>query len=109
MLTRDIHSHQESVTTALYDLDQSISLCKRQREKLLCIIVGYGSTGKTHKIQTAVVEALENHKLTHKVKDYIKGSSLDIFNVEYQQFKYKNLIPKSEIEKKNPGVIYVVV
>lgn len=57
MFTRDIHSHQETTEAAVYDLNQSILLCRRQKEKLLCVIVGYGSKGKTHKIQSAALES----------------------------------------------------
>lgn len=109
MFTRDIHSHQETTEAAVYDLNQSILLCRRQKEKLLCVIVGYGSKGKTHKIQSAVLEILKEYKACHKIKDYILRSHLDIFCVEYQNFKYKDLIPKQEMQHRNPGAVYIVV
>ena len=54
MLTRDIHSNNETVSVALYELKVSIDLTRHDRDKLLCLITGYGSSGKTHKIKTAI-------------------------------------------------------
>jgi len=109
MITRDIHSNKETVEVALYDLKQTILLAKKQREKVVALIVGYGSTGKTHKIQTAVLEALEDYRKTCFIKDYIRGNNLDIFSSIYHSFKFKDLIPEGEKRSGNPGVIYIIV
>lgn len=109
MLTRDIHSNLESVDTAIYDLKQTIVLARKSKDKVLCIIVGYGSTGKTHKIQRHVLEALEILKQQNQIKEYIRGNELDIFNVNYQKLKYGHLIPEKEKRIKNPGAIYIIV
>lgn len=108
MLTRDIHSNKETVDVALYDLKQTILLAKKQKEKVIALIVGYGSKGKTHKIQTAVLEALEEFKNNHFIREYIRGNDLDIFSVKYHSFKYKDLIPEGEKRACNPGVIYII-
>lgn len=109
MLTRDIHSNKETVDVALYDLKQTILLAKKQKEKVIALIVGYGSKGKTHKIQTAVLEALEEFNNKHFIRGYIKGNDLDIFSPVYHSFKFKELIPDSEKRLCNPGVIYIII
>ncbi len=109
MFTRDIHSNKETVDTALYELKQSIILTRKQKEKVLCLIVGYGSTGKTHKIHTAVKNELAVMKEKKQIRDFIEGNELDIFSVVYQKFPYKDWIGEEEKRKKNPGVIYVIV
>lgn len=109
MFTRDIHSNKENITTALYDLNCSITLCRKQNEKILCIIVGYGSSGKTHKIRNAVENELTNLKNNHKIKDFIFGNDLDIFSIRFQSFKYSHLISDSEKYKKNPGAVYIIL
>lgn len=109
MLTRDIHSSMETVNTALYDLDISIKLGKKEKDKLVCLIVGYGSKGNSHKIKTACLAKLDELVRNNTIKDYIVGSNLDIFSSVYQNFKYKDRIPESEKTKKNPGAIYIIV
>lgn len=108
MYTLDIHSCGETIPVAISKLETGLSFARRDKDKLLCLITGYGSTGKTHKIKTAVLEYLEENK-GKKFKDYILGSDLDIFFVKYQSFKYGNRIPESEKRLKNPGCIYIIL
>lgn len=109
MFTRDIHSNNENVNTALYDLAKSIDMSRKAKEKLLCIIVGYGSTGKTHKIKNAVENELILLKNQNKIKDFIFGNDLDIFSSKYQSFKYSQIIPCEEKNKRNAGCVYIVL
>lgn len=107
-MIRDIHSNKETVEVALYDLEQSIKLCKKSHEKLLILIVGYGSSSGHHRIKTAVLTKLLEYKEKNFIKDYIEGNKLDIFDADYQRFKFKNLIPEEEKRRKNPGIIYII-
>lgn len=109
MLTKDIHSNKETVPTALYELEQGIKLAKARKEKVLCLIVGYGSKGTAHKIQTAVLLQLEEYKSKRMIKEYIRGNELDIFNSNYQKLKFGHLINENEKKEKNYGKIYVIV
>lgn len=107
-MIRDIHSNKERVVDALYDLEQSIKLCKKQQDKVLVLIVGYGSSSGHHKIKTAVLEKLNEYKEKNFIKDFIEGNKIDIFNLEYQKFKYSNLISDEDKAGKNPGIIYII-
>lgn len=107
MLTRDIHSNNETVSVALYELTVSINLARHDKDKLLCLITGYGSSGKTHKIKTAIIEKLDELKAKKQIKGYLLGSELDIFNLNYQNFSHKDKIPKSDFKRPNPGIIYI--
>ncbi len=109
MLNVDIHSNKETVSTALYNMDQAILLAKKQPDKLLCLIIGYGSKGTSHKIHTAVIEKLQEYVKTKRIKGYILGSKLDIFDLDYQKFPYKDKIPNIDKQRKNPGAVYVAV
>ncbi len=109
MLTRDIHSNKETVKTALYDLEQSIKMAKREPDRLLALVVGYGSKGGSHKIRTAVIEKLNEYIESGFVKGYIEGNRLDIFDSAYQSFRYKDKIPEAEKRKRNPGMLYIAV
>ncbi len=109
MLRRDIHSNKETVQNASYDLDQSIALAKRDKDKLLCLIIGYGSKGTAHKIHTAVIKRLEEYLNANRIKGYILGSQLDIFNPDYQNFPARDKIPDDDKRQRNPGAVYVAV
>ena len=107
MITIDIHSNHETVSDAISMLDSAIKLGRKEKDKILCLIVGYGSKGTSHKIRSAVIEKLEELKEKRNIKDYINGSDLDIFNLNYQKFIGKERISEEEKKKRNPGAIYI--
>lgn len=109
MYTVDLHLKNENVESAVVNLYSSIKLAKKTKEKILCLVVGYGSTGGTHKIKTAVENELEELKRKNQIKGYINGNDIDIFNIKYQKLKNKELIPKDIINRRNPGEIIVIL
>ena len=109
MYTVDLHSKNETITSAISNLYSSISLARKTKEKTLCLIVGYGSSGGTHKIKTAIENELNELKNKNQIKGFIFGNEIDIFNVKYQSLKNKELIEKDVIKRKNPGEIIVIL
>ena len=109
MYTVDLHLKGETVISALYNLQSSINLARKSKEKTLCLIVGHGSTGGTHKIKTAVLEKLLELKQKNQIKDYIIGNEVDIFNSKYQTLKGKENIQKSLVGHMNAGEILVIL
>lgn len=107
MFTKDIHSNRETVKDALYELELAIKLAKQTNNKILCIITGYGSHNTSHKIKTAIEEKLNEYLLDNKIKSWLNGNELDIFNPKYQNFKNNNLIPEEDKKRRNPGAIYI--
>ena len=108
MITKDIHSNKETIADALYQLDLAIKEAKRDPDKILCIITGYGSRGGTHKIRSAVLEKLEEYIENKRIKAYILGSDIDFGN------KYIEFLKKSprfyNVQKQcNDGIIYISV
>lgn len=101
--------HRLIVNEALYELKVFLSLAKKQKYKVVGLIVGYGSSGKTHKIKTAFLEELDSLKNKKYIKDYIKGEDLDLFNSRYLNFKYRELLPEEIKKHPNKGEIYVVL
>lgn len=104
----DIHSNKETVEVALYNLKIAINMAKKEPDKLLKVVVGYGSTGKSHKIKTSVIEKLDEYKNNKFIKDYLLGENIDIFDVKYQNFKGKDRIPDKE-KSLNKGIILILV
>lgn len=109
MLSRDIHYGKPNVEMALDNLLDFIHFAKRQNAKIIEVVVGYGSSGKTHKIKTASLLFLEEKKKMGLIKDFILGNDLSIFSSKYQSFEYKEMIPEEEKRKLNPGVIFIVL
>jgi hypothetical protein len=109
MYTVDLHLKGETGTSAISNLYSSIKLAKKTKEKTLCLIVGQGSTGGTHKIKTAVLEELKTLKEKNQIKGYILGNEIDIFNSNYQSLKGKELIDKTLHGRMNAGQIVVIL
>ena len=109
MYTIDLHLKKESVQSAIYNLHEAIKLARRTKERVICLIVGYGSTGGTHKIKSSILIELDDMKSKNQIREYIIGSDIDIFNINYQNFKNKNLLDKKLFTQKNPGQIIVIV
>lgn len=105
----DIHSNKETKEQAAYNLITWIKRCKKTNDKVLYVIVGYGSSSGKHKIKTNTLEIAEELKSKNQIKDYILGNELDIFNEKYQRFKYKELINDEEKRIKNPGLIVFIL
>jgi hypothetical protein len=108
MYTVDIHYAGATKLSAKYNIDESIKIARREKDKLLCLIVGRGNGG-THKIKTETINILSEYKNENKIKDFICGSDLDLFSSIYLNFKFKERIPELEKKKKNPGAIYVIL
>lgn len=105
----DIHSNKETVKDALYQLDEGIKIARRDKDKILCVITGYGSHNTSHKIKTAIEEKLEAYINDKFIKGWIRGNELDIFNKRYQSFPNSDRIPKNDKNIKNPGAIYIAL
>ena len=109
MFTVDLHLKKETISTALYNLKEQIKLARATKEKIICFIVGYGSTGGSHKIRNAVLEQLKELKDKNQIKDYILGSNIDIFNEKFQNLKGKELLDEDYKKRKNPGEVIVIL
>ncbi len=108
MITKDIHSNKETVVDALYQLDLAIKEAKRDPDKILCIITGYGSRGGTHKIRSAVLEKLEEYIENKRIKAYILGSDIDFGN-KYIEFLKKAPRFYNVLKQCNDGIVYISV
>lgn len=109
MYTFDLHLKGSTVKDALYNLEIAIKLAKKSKERILCLIVGYGSSGGSHKIKSMVIEALDELVKCNKVKEFICGNELDLFNEKFLKLKLAHLIPDICKKRRNPGEIIVIL
>lgn len=106
MFTVDLHLKNETVDTACYNLMEAIKLARASKDRVLHLIVGYGSTGGTHKIKTAVLERLNELKSKNQIKGFLEGNEVYMFNPKYLSLKGHELIPKESYSK---GEIIVIL
>jgi len=109
MRTVDIHNDNQNENRVRYDIDNEIAFAKREKDKLLCLIVGYGSSGKSHKVKNYAIMYLDELKEKKRIVDYILGNDIDIFNPKYQTFKGRENIPEDIKKSHNLGIIIVKV
>lgn len=109
MYVVDLHQKNENTEASIYNLFEAIKLARRTKEKIVCAIVGYGSTGGSHKIKNAVMNELLNLKAKKQIKEFIIGNEIDMFNDNYQKLKHKNLIPLECKKRKNPGEVIIIL
>ena len=107
MYTIDLHN--STTYSAIANLDKYLSFGRKEKDRLIKFITGYGKSNGSHKIKTALLNKLEEYKLIKKIKDYLDGSNNDMFKEQYHKFLGKNVIPEDERTKANSGIIYVFV
>lgn len=109
MYTLDIHSYASSVAGALKQLDSGIALARKSKDSVICVIVGYGSSGGTHKIRNFVIEKLDEYIENKRVKEYLLGTEIDMFNKKYQCSKMKDKLTEEDKKKANLGNIFILI
>ena len=90
----EVDFHKYTLNNALEQLNITIKFAKNSRFKVVALI------------ETNFVTTLEEYKQKKLIKDYLKGEDLDIFNKNYQEFKYKEALKEA---KYNKGIIYVIL
>lgn len=101
--------HGLTVSSALYELNVFLKYSKQHKRKVVGLITGYGASGKTHKIKTAVLEVLSDLKEKKYLKDFLKGEDVDLFNASFLQFPYRHLLDEDIKRRPNKGAIYVIL
>lgn len=111
MFQVDLHGHSETTKDALYQLKKAIELARKSKDHAVCLIVGYGSTGGSHKIKTTVLECLNEMLAKRQIRAFILGSHLDIFDVNYQKLSdaQKKLVSEKLGKTHNPGEVVVFI
>ncbi len=96
-----------NVSSAINRCDELIKLAKKMHEHVIHLIIGYGSTGGSHKINIAIYNHLEELLLKKQIKGYAKGT-LDFTDPNYLKMPYKELIDEKARKRGNLGTVFVV-
>lgn len=111
MITYDVHLNHDNIDSALYNLDIYIKHAKKEKDKFLLFISGYGSSGKSHKIKDVIISKLEEYKNKKYIKDYILGEEVKNLSIKYLEFlkNIKSDISENVIKCLNIGNILIKV
>lgn len=104
MKLSEIDLHGKTVNDAIEILNDNL-----KRNSVFILITGYGSKSSKCKIKNAIMNKLDELKLSLKIKAYFVGANLNIFNNDYLKLKDKTKeLIRPYIDKLNEGMILIV-
>ena len=110
MTEYDIHKPQMYVDDALSDLERIISHERAAGSGVFAVVTGYGSTGGTSKIKSAVLAACRRYLRQNHIRGYLDGEKAgDMFSPEFLSFPGTEKIPVGYKRSSNPGVVFIAV
>ena len=107
----NLEDDKPTVAQALSRLDFELRLAKKQKIGVLKIIHGFGSTGKGGKIRLAVRKQLQKEQDAGRIKYFIPGEKLSVFEEDTQRLlrQYPAFRKESDIDRFNFGITVVVL
>jgi hypothetical protein len=99
------------VKEAMEIFDSEVTYYRSQRQVVIKVIHGYGSTGVGGSIRKAVISRLANMKKSKLIYDYIPGDSFQHFKGKSEiitKFK-KYLKDDNDYGKDNEGITYIIL
>jgi len=104
----DIHAWGTTVDAALAQLDRIVSSSRGGGPSVFAVITGYGSSGGTAMIKSAVLSACRRYLRQRHITGFLDGEYAgDIFSPQYQSFPAASRIPTSYKRSPNPGLVFI--
>ena len=104
----DIHARGMMVDDALTQLDQIVSASRNGGPSVFAVVTGYGSSGGTAMIKSAVVAACRRYLRQRHIAGFLDGEYAgDIFSPQYQAFPAADRIPIAYKRSPNPGLVFI--
>ena len=104
----DLHQRGATVDDALAQLNQIVSASRGGGPSVFAVITGYGSSGGTAMIKSAVLSACRRYLRQRHIMGFLDGEYAgDIFSVQYQSFPAADRIPVSYKRSPNPGLVFI--
>ncbi len=99
------------VAEAMQHIDNSLARAKRNGDKVIKFIHGYGSSGKGGKIKTAARKKLLQLQAEGQVWLVIKGENFNIFDSDTQKAmsKYFFISKDSDMGRANLGITMCIL
>ena len=89
-------------------LDRIVSASRGGGSPVFAFITGYGSSGGTAMIKSAVISACRRYLRQRHITGFLDGEYAgDIFSPQYQSFRAADRIPVSYKRSPNPGLVFI--
>lgn len=106
----DLHPRGAHVDDAIARLDRVVSAARGGGESLFAVITGYGSSGGTALIKSAVLAACRKYKSQCHIRGFLDGEFAgDMFSPQYLAFPEAYRIPNFYKRFPNPGIVFICV
>lgn len=95
---------------ALSDLDRIVSRARASGARVFAVVTGYGSSGGTSRIKSAVLAACRRYLRQNHIRGFLDGEKAgDMFSPESLAFPDCALIPNAYRRSPNPGIVFIAV
>ena len=106
----DLHPAGARVDDAVARLDRIVSAARNGGPDLFAVITGYGSSGGSAKIKSAVIAACRRYLRQRHIRGFLDGEFAgDVLSPQSLAFPDAARLPASCRRSPNPGVVYICV
>ena len=106
----DLHERGMKVDDALAKFERIVSFARSGGPRLFAVVTGYGSSGGTSRIKSAVLSACRVYRRQSHIRGFLDGEYAgDIFSEQFLSFPDAAAIPAHYHRSPNPGIVFVRV
>ena len=106
----DLHERGSTVDEALARLERIVSASRGGGPSVFAVITGYGSSGGTSMIKSAVVSACRRYLRQNHIAGFLDGEFAgDMFSPQFLAFPDAASIPARYHRSPNPGIVFIRV
>ena len=98
------------VDDATSELERLVSWARSGGARVFGVVTGYGSSGGTSRIKSAVLSACRKYLRENHIRGFLDGEYAgDIFSKQFLAFPDCGLIPIGYKRSPNPGIVFIAV
>lgn len=106
----DLHPRGARVDDAVSKFGRIVSQARGSGDGLFAVITGYGSSGGTAMIKSAILAACRKYVKQNHIRGFLDGEYAgDMFSAQYLSFPEASRIPNFYKRFPNPGIVFVCV
>ena len=104
----DLHAHGMRVDDALARLERLVASSRAGGPRLFAVVTGYGSSGGTSRIKSAVLAACRVYLRQNHIRGFLDGEKAgDVLSEQSLAFPRAAAIPARFRRSPNPGIVFV--
>ena len=106
----DLHARGMRVDDATSELERLVSRARCGGVRVFGVVTGYGSSGGTSRIKSAVLAACRKYLKQNHIRGFLDGEYAgDIFSKQFLSFPDTGAIPVAYKRSPNPGIVFIAV